>query len=146
MKEMKRAVQIGIVVRNIGKASRLWAKLLGMDVPTPVETETEDVTHMTYQGGVSPGRAKLAFFALENMTIELIEPIGGPSTWSDFLEKYGEGIHHVAFNVGDMAKSIEALKALGIGIEQRGDFTGGCYAYTSPSGNLGAILELLGKR
>jgi methylmalonyl-CoA/ethylmalonyl-CoA epimerase len=143
---MKQVVQVGIVVRDVEKASRLWARLLGTEVPTVAETETPDVTHMTYRGDISPGRAKLAFFALENMTIELIEPIGGPSTWKDFLEGHGEGVHHIAFNVGDMAKSIESLKALGIVIEQRGDFTGGCYAYTSPTGGLGAILELLGRK
>jgi methylmalonyl-CoA/ethylmalonyl-CoA epimerase len=146
MKEMKLVVQVGIVVRDVEKASRLWAKLLGTEIPTAVETEMPGVTHMTYRGDVSPGRAKLAFFALENLTIELIEPIGGPSTWRDFLEKHGEGMHHIAFNVADMEKSIESLKALDIGIEQRGDFTGGCYAYTSPAEGLGAILELLGKR
>lgn len=143
---MRRAVQIGIVVRDIGRASRLWAKLLGMDVPTPVETEMADVTNMTYRGNTSPGRAKLAFFALEDITVELIEPIDGPSTWKDFLDKHGEGMHHIAFNVEDMGKSVGRLKEIGIGIEQTGDFTGGCYAYTDPSSKLGVILELLAKR
>jgi len=146
MKEMRRVVQIGIVVRDIEKASGIWAKLLGMDVPTPVETETADVTNMTHRGKPSPGRAKLAFFALEDISVELIEPIDGPSTWKDFLDRHGEGIHHIAFNVEDMGRSVESLKGIGIEIEQRGDFTGGCYAYTSPSSVLGVILELLAKR
>ena len=146
MKEMRRVVQIGIVVRDIVRASAIWAKLLGMDAPTPVETEEADVTNMTYRGKTSPGRAKLAFFALEDITIELIEPINGPSTWKDFLDRHGEGIHHIAFNVEDMGRSVEGLKGIGIGIEQKGDFTGGCYAYTDPSSKLGVILELLAKR
>lgn len=146
MKEMRRVVQIGIVVRDIEKASGLWAELLGMGVPTPVETETADVTNMTYRGKLSPGRAKLAFFALEDISIELIEPIGGPSTWRDFLDKHGEGIHHIAFNVEDMGRSVERLREIGIGVEQGGDFTGGCYAYTDPSSKLGVILELLANR
>jgi len=146
MNEMKRVVQVGIVVRDIERASRLWAKLLGTEVPTSVETETPDITNMTYRGDISPGRAKLAFFTLENLTIELIEPIGGPSTWRDFLEKHGEGMHHIAFNVGDMSKSIEILKTIDIDIEQTGDFTGGCYAYTSPLSKLGVILELLARK
>lgn len=139
-------MQIGIVVKDIEVASRFWAKLLGMEVPTSVETETADITNMTYRRSISPGRAKLAFFTLENITIELIEPIGGPSTWKDFLDKHGEGMHHIAFNVGDMAKSIEMLKAIGIDIEQKGDFMGGCYAYTESPGKLGTILELLAKK
>lgn len=146
MKEMRHVVQVGIVVRDIGKASGLWAKLLGMDVPTPVETEKSDVTNMTYRGKLSHGRAKLAFFTLEGISVELIEPMGGPSTWKDFLDRHGEGIHHIAFNVEDMGRSVERLKGIDIGIEQKGDFTGGCYAYTDPSSKLGVILELLAKR
>ncbi|MGQ9514722.1 MAG: VOC family protein [Thermoproteota archaeon] len=143
---MRRVVQIGIVVRDIEDASKNWARLLGMDIPNCIETETSDVTNMRYRGKPSSGRAKLAFFDLENITIELIEPIGGPSTWRDFLEKHGVGVHHIAFNVEDMNSSLEALSKIGIDVEQKGDFTGGSYAYTCSSNGLGVILELLAKR
>ena len=44
---------------------------------------------MTFRGKPSRGRAKLAFFKLENVTIELIQTLGGHSTWQDFLDKHG---------------------------------------------------------
>jgi hypothetical protein len=43
---------------------------------------------MMFRGSPSQGRAKLAFFNLNNIVLEIIEPIGGPSTWSEFLEKH----------------------------------------------------------
>jgi hypothetical protein len=44
---------------------------------------------MMFRGSPSQGRAKLAFFNLNNIVLEVIEPIGGLSTWSKFLEKLG---------------------------------------------------------
>jgi hypothetical protein len=44
---------------------------------------------MMFRGSPSQGRAKLAFFNLNNIVLEIIEPIGGLSTWSKFLEKHG---------------------------------------------------------
>lgn len=128
MNKDERVVQIGIVVRDIEESSKLWAKLLGTDVPKPIETGTADVTNMIYREEPSSGRAKLAFFSLQNITIELIEPIGGPSTWRDFLDRHGSGVHHIAFNTGDIDGPIKTLGENGIEVEQKGNFTGGCYA------------------
>lgn len=145
MSGMNRVMQIGIVVRDIERSSKIWSKLLGVEVPKWTETEDESVTKMRYRGKPSSGRAKLAFFTLENITIELIEPIGGPSTWKNFLDRHGEGVHHIAFDVDKIESGIEALRKIGVDIEQKGNFTGGSYAYTCSVNGLGAILELLSK-
>ncbi|MEM2100405.1 MAG: VOC family protein [Thermoproteota archaeon] len=139
----RRATQIGIVVRNIEKSIEAWEKLLGVKASGIVETEPLEKTGMKYKGRAAEGRAKLAFLQLENITIELIEPVGGPSTWRDFLEKHGEGIHHIAFDVSDMESVKKSLRGMGIYIDQEGNFTGGCYAYTDPNSPLGLIIELL---
>ncbi|MEM2981224.1 MAG: VOC family protein, partial [Thermoproteota archaeon] len=142
VQEFRRATQIGIVVKNIEKSIEAWEKLLGIKASGMVETESLEKTGMKYKGRAAEGRAKLAFLQLENITIELIEPVGGPSTWRDFLEKHGEGIHHIAFDVGDMESVKKSLRGMGIGIDQEGNFTGGCYAYTDPKSPLGVIIEL----
>lgn len=139
----RRVTQIGIVVRNIEESIKVWEKLLGVKASGVVETEPLEKTGMKYKGKVSEGRAKLAFLQLENITIELIEPVGGPSTWRDFLEKHGGGIHHIAFNLESIEEVKKNLKELNICIEQEGSFTGGAYAYTDPSSPLGLIIELL---
>lgn len=144
--EFRRVTQVGIVVRSIEKSVSVWEKLLGVKASNIVETEPQEKTGMKYRGRVAEGRAKLAFFKLENITIELIEPVGGSSTWREFLEKHGEGIHHIAFNVSDMESVKNSLREMGINIEQEGDFTGGSYAYTDPRSPIGIIVELLTHR
>ncbi len=139
----RRVMQIGIVVRSIEESIKAWEKLLSVKASGVAETEPLEKTGMKYRGKAADGRAKLAFLQLENITIELIEPVGGPSTWSDFLEKHGEGIHHIAFDVDDMESVKKSLRRMGISIEQEGSFTGGCYAYTDPNSPLGIIIELL---
>jgi len=141
--DLKRVTQIAIVVRDIEKASAVWSKLLDMEKPSIVETEGLESTHMTFRGKPSNGKAKLCFLNLENLVLEFVQPVDGPSTWQDFLDRRGEGIHHIAFHVGDLKGTLERLRKIGINFEQQGDFKGGCYVYTDPKNELGAIIELL---
>ncbi|MBS7653872.1 VOC family protein [Candidatus Bathyarchaeota archaeon] len=141
--EFKNMVQVGLVVSDIERARALWAKLLEVEEPPIVETEDWDFTHMKFRGEASKGRAKLTFFKLENMVLEIIEPIGGPSTWQNFLEKHGEGIHHIAFVVENADESMRKLLENGASEEQKGRFKGGGYFYLDSRKSLGAIIELL---
>lgn len=138
-----RVVQVGIVVKDIAKTRTAWAELLGVEEPPIIETEGRESSHMTFRGKPSEGRAKLAFFRLENIAIELIEPIGGPSTWQDFLEKHGDGVHHIAFNADNLEETLEKCKGMRIEVEQRGDYKGGSYTYADSRHKLGATIELL---
>ena len=138
-----RVTQIGIVVRDIEKASQAYAEFLGIDKPQWFLTDTVDKAHTVFKGDPSEARAKLAFFELDNITIELIEPVGEPSTWREFLENEGEGIHHIAFEIKGMDKKIELLKAGGMSLLQKGDYEGGRYCYMDGGSKLGLIIELL---
>ncbi|MGD9345470.1 MAG: VOC family protein [Candidatus Aminicenantes bacterium] len=138
-----RITQIGVVVQDIEKASQAYAEFLGVDNPQWFLTDTVDKAHTVFKGNSTEARAKLAFFELENITIELIEPVGGPSTWQEFLDDKGEGIHHIAFEINDMDKKIERLKAGGMSLLQKGDYEGGHYSYMDAGANLALIIELL---
>jgi catechol 2,3-dioxygenase-like lactoylglutathione lyase family enzyme len=135
--------QIGIVVRDVERSSKAYAELLGVGVPEWEITDLVEKSHTQYRGKPSKARAKLAFFQLGNIVIELIEPVGGPSTWQEFLDTKGEGVHHIAFEIKGMDKQIASLKGSGIPLIQRGDYTGGRYAYLDGVPKLGVILELL---
>ena len=69
-------------------------------------------------------RAKLAFFKMGQISLELIEPIGGPSTWKEFLDGHGDGVHHIAFRVKGMDDVLTYLNGKGLPTAQRGDYTG----------------------
>ncbi len=135
--------QIGLVVRDIERTAKIYADVFGMDVPNVIITDTEDVAHTKLRGAPTQARAKLAFFQMGNVSLELIEPIGEPSTWKEFLDEHGEGVHHIAFQIKGMDRALAYLDSKDIPVIQRGDYTGGRYAYVDGAPSLGVVLELL---
>jgi hypothetical protein len=135
--------QIGLIVRDIEKSSAAYADLFGVDVPEWIITDPVDKAHTRYRGQSTEAQAKLAFFHLGAVDLELIEPVGGPSTWQEFLDAHGEGVHHIAFQIKGMDDQISILGKKGMPLVQTGDYTGGRYAYVDGSEQLSVILELL---
>jgi methylmalonyl-CoA/ethylmalonyl-CoA epimerase len=140
------ATQVALVVHDVEKTARAFADLLGVEEPQWIITDTVDKTDATYQGQPMQARAKLAFFDLGSLSLELIEPVGGPSVWRDFLDSKGEGVHHIAFSVKDMDAEVAMLEDKGMHAVQRGNFTGGCYSYIDSTKQLGVMLELLASK
>lgn len=138
--------QVAIVVHNIDEALRRWADVLGQPVPTVIIVQPGDTVNMTFRGQPSNAQAKLAFFNLGQVQLELIEPMGGASTWQEALDQHGESVHHLAFWVEGMQRSVDFLKAQDIPMMQRGDMGEGQYAYFDAQEKLGVALELLEKK
>ena len=141
--QLKDLTQIAIVVKDIEQASKRIADLLGAKVPKPILTDPVEKAQTKYRGRSTPARAKLAFFNFGSIAVELIEPVGGPSTWKEALDKQGEGVHHVAFQVENMPQALAVLRKKGFEVVQTGDFGSGCYAYVDTSPALGTMIELL---
>lgn len=140
----KIVTQIGFVVNDIEKTSQAFADFLGVEKPQWSLTDTIDKTHGEFNGLPCPARAKLAFFHVgETLDIELIEPDETPSVWRNVLNEKGEGVHHIAFVVNGMKEKILALEGNGMKLLQRGEYTGGRYAYIDCVDQLKTIVELL---
>lgn len=135
--------QIGIIVRDIEKSARVFAEFLGADKPRVIVTDAPELAKTEYGNSHTPARAKLAFFYAGGLDIELIEPDENPSTWREFLDTNGEGVHHIAFVIKDMAGKIRKLADMGMPLIQRGEYTGGRYAYIESNDKLKVMLELL---
>ena len=135
--------QVSLVVRDIERTAKAYADIFGMEVPPVRITDREPVTHIKYRGAPTEGRAKLAFFQMGSLSLELIEPLGGPSTWKEFLDTHGEGVHHIAFRIRGMDEVLAYLDGKGVLLIQRGDYTGGRYAYVDAVPALHVIVELL---
>ncbi len=135
--------QVGIIVNDIEARARARADILGLPMPEIKVTDTVDIAQTKYQGEPSTARAKLAFFHMGQVDVELIEPIGAPSTWRDQLEQHGDSLHHIAFQIKGMQDTLVYLDSKGIPLIQRGEYTGGRYAYVDATGQLGTIVELL---
>lgn len=137
--------QVALVVNDIEKSARIYADIFGLPVPEIITTQPGLEASMTFKGQPSNAQAKLAFFQLGQVQFELIQPLGGESTWQDVLDRKGESLHHIAFWVEGMQKSVDFLKEHGIPMIQRGDMGAGQYAYFDGEGPLGITLELLEK-
>lgn len=137
-------MQVGIIVKDIENSAKAWAAFLGNEkIPEIIVASGHDLNPTEYKGKPSDAQAKLAFFQLDNVTVELIEPMGGPSTWQDFLDTKGEGIHHIAFNIKGMEKHIKNFEASGIPMIQHGGWDTGEYGYFEGNNGLALIVELL---
>lgn len=139
--------QVGFIVRDIEQSRKKFAAFFGVEPPAVIDGGKYEVTGTTVGGQPAPDvNCHMAFFnAGPNVQIELIEPNGVKSTWQDFLDEHGEGIHHIAFVVKGMDGKIAACEAFGMNCVQRGKYgdASGEYAYMDASADLKCIVELL---
>ena len=139
----KPVCQVGFVVRSIDDAATALSRLLGVPKPNVIVTDAPDKAKTVYRGAPTPARAKLAFFQIGDLSLELIEPFGGPSTWQEFLDAHGSGIHHIAFQIQGTDRAVAWLEGEGAKLVQQGRYTGGMYTYIEGPKSLPAVLELL---
>jgi len=139
----KFVTQIGILVHDIEKTAQAFADFLGVEKPSWSLTDTPDKAQTEFRGRSSEARAKLAFFNLGSLQLELIEPDHNASTWRESLDKNGEGLHHIAFVVEGLNEKVTALERKGMPLLQKGEYTGGRYAYVDTLRDLKVIIELL---
>jgi methylmalonyl-CoA epimerase len=122
---------LGIAVKSLAEARRFYEKL-GLQVMPEETVEAEKVR----VGMVPVGESR----------IELLEPTVPDSTIAKFLEKRGQGLHHVALRVTNLAETVERLKASGtrlINDEIKVGAGGHHYAFVHPSSAGGVLLELV---
>lgn len=137
--------QVGLVVNDIAATARKYADTFGLPMPEISETLGYDKSKTTLNGAPSEATAKLAFLQTGQLVVELIQPDEKPSVWRDFLNKNGEGVHHIAFRVADTKAAEAALATHGIKAEQQGLYSdgSGMYTYLDSIPHLGVTLELL---
>lgn len=138
--------QICIIVRDVERSAARYAEVFGFDIPREFQiTRRHDHTQATYYGQPCDARAKIVGFNIGRIQFELLEPLEPHSTWNDFLEQHGEGIHHVAFFVSKTEPAAQSLVEHGYTITQQGLFTGqtGMYTYFDTDKDLGIVIELL---
>ncbi len=139
----KTVTQVAVIVRDIDKARHAWAEVLGVPVPEAGIAEGHSSRPTRYKGDLSDAKALLAFISMDNLQIEIIQPLGGKSTWQDYLDRYGEGIHHIAFQVKDINNMEKKFALQGMPAVMNGGWDGGAYSYIDATSKLGCVLELL---
>ena len=127
----KRLTHVGIAVKSIDRSSDLFSKLFGISEEHSEEVAAQNV--------------KAAFFRVGEGGIELLEPTGADSPVAKFIEKRGEGVHHLSFEVDDIVAEIARLKKEGfqmIDEKPRMGADGFRVAFLHPKSTNGVLVEI----
>ena len=122
---------LGIAVKSLAQARKFYEQL-GLEV-----ISEEEVAHE---------KVKIAMIPVGESRIELLEATGPDSVIAKFVQKRGEGLHHVAIHVPDLSRAVETLKASGtrfISDEIKIGAGGHLYVFVHPSSAGGVLVELV---
>jgi methylmalonyl-CoA/ethylmalonyl-CoA epimerase len=126
-----RIEHIGIAVANLAESILYYEKILGRKC-----YKTEEVTDQ---------KVRTAFFSIGDTKIELLESTDPEGAIARFIEKRGEGIHHIAFAVEDIESSLREAEAMGVRLidsSPRKGADGLQIAFLHPKSTFGVLTEL----
>lgn len=129
---IKQISHLGIAVKDLEEARRFYQSVLGMESSDPIT------------GG--DGTIQVSMVNAGNASVELLQPTGEGGVVAKFLEKRGEGFHHICYEVHDINAAISSLKASGIDIigEPRPGAEG-MSIFLHPRKTHGVLVELVEK-
>ncbi len=131
---LKKIDHIGIAVKNLEEALKFYEGILGLKA-----TKFEVVEHE---------KVKIAFLPVGNVNLELLQSTEPDGPINKFIWSRGEGVHHIAFKVENIDKTLQFLKEKGeflIDKEARLGAGGAKIAFLHPKSTFGILLELCKK-
>lgn len=138
-----KVLQVALLVADVEAAAKKYAELFGVPVPPIIMSGSYEEALTEYLGKPTEARCKMAFFNLENIQLEFIEPDDNASNWRDTLNSKGEGFHHIAFGVKGMKEQLDRFEKNGVPLVQKGEYTGGRYAFLDSIDQYKIMFELL---
>jgi methylmalonyl-CoA/ethylmalonyl-CoA epimerase len=122
---------VALVVRSIDDASRIWRESLGLELE-----EVQDIPQ---------DRVRIAFLAVGESKVELVEPTDDTTGVARFLASKGEGFHHVCFEVPNLAETLLRLEIDGLELIDSAPRRGaeGPVAFIHPRSCHGVLVELI---
>ncbi len=128
---IKKLSHVGVAIKNLEESISLYSKLFQIK-----NISTEEVKDQ---------RVRVAFFNIDGTSIELTEATSPDSPIAKFIEKRGEGVHHLSFEVDDITAELARLKAEGFQLidEQPRRGAGGYWiAFLHPKSTSGVLIEI----
>lgn len=125
---LKKVNHIGVAVKNMDEARTFWNKMFGVETPSPM-TEKD---------------MQVCMIKLGDVLIELLAPVG-EGVMSKFIEKRGEGIHHICYEVENVRDAIKDLMAKGMQMIDKEPREGaeGQIAFLHPKATHGVLTEIV---
>jgi len=131
---MKKVDHIGIAVKSIDVSLDYYIHTLGLTLLAVEEVPSQNV--------------RVAFIDAGNIKIELLEPLGEDGPIAKFIDKRGEGVHHIAFGVLDIRSRMVELREKGVQLlqeEPKLGAGGAEVAFLHPKSSFGVLYELCDK-
>ena len=128
---IKRLVHVGVAVKDAAATARLYRELFGFE-----PAHSEDVPDQ---------KVRTVFFETGGGGVELLQPLAPDSPVARFLERRGEGVHHISFEVDSVEDEIERLKRAGfemIDEKPRPGAHGYRIAFLHPRSTNGVLIEI----
>ena len=128
--KIKRIAHIGVGVTDADKSKSLFQEMLGLPIT----------------GEEMVGELKTVFLPVGETNLELVQSTEPDGVMKKFIEKRGEGIHHIAFEVEDIDQALEELKAKGVQLIDQQPRPGAHQtrvAFLHPKGTNGILIELV---
>ncbi len=130
---IKQISHLGIAVKDLEEARKFYRSVFGLESSEPII------------GG--DGTIKVSMVKIGPTLIELLQPIGREGFMAKFLEKRGEGFHHICYEVDDINSEIASLKAAGINVlGEPKPGAEGMSVFLHPRGTHGVLVELVEKK
>jgi methylmalonyl-CoA epimerase len=122
---------VAIVVSNIDEAVKRYSGMFGFKI----------LESLTDPGG----EFKSTMISVDNVALELLQPVNPEGAIAKFLAKHGEGIHHVSINVSDIKQEMQTLKGKGTRLinEEPIPVSSSQVAYVHPRSTGGVLIELI---
>lgn len=126
---LKKLNHIGICVKNVEQAAKLWTEVFGAQAKPPI----------------TEGDMKIVMIPLGDILVELIAPVGDRGMMARFLEKRGEGLHHLCFEVENIYSAMKELAAEGMELIDKEPREGaeGKIAFLHPKSTHGVLTEIV---
>ena len=130
MPEIKKINHVAIVVQDIDEALGFWRDQLGLELDHIEEVPSQ--------------ASKVAFMPVGGSEVELVQPTDPESGLGKYLEKRGEGLHHLCIEVDDIDAMLDLLKEKGVRLinEAPVDLPGRRMAFIHPKAGNGVLIEL----
>lgn len=132
---IKKIEHIGIAVKNLEETIKFYENVLGLKCYGIEE--------------VADQKVKTAFFMVGETKIELLESTAPDGPIAKFIEKKGEGIHHIAFNVNNVEEALKSVEAKGtqlIDKQPRKGAEGLNIGFLHPKSTFGVLMEFCGEK
>jgi methylmalonyl-CoA/ethylmalonyl-CoA epimerase len=129
---IKQISHLGMAVKDLQEAREFYRTVLGLESADPIPA--------------GEGTIQVSMIKVGEVMIELLQPVGNEGVMAKFLEKHGEGFHHICYEVEDIHEAVSSLKASGMEVlgEPRPGAEG-ISVFLRPRGTHGVLVEFVEK-